>query len=147
MMIFGNDRDALRQSYFDAWKKANRQQPLTALEQQIVDVIALHPEYHRLFEDSSESKLSKEYLPEIGESNPFLHMGLHLGIRDQLATDRPKGMKTLFHKLINKTPDLHQAEHLFMETLAESIWFAQKHNQAPDDAKYLNRLKKKIKTI
>ena len=146
-MIFGNNRDTLRQSYFDAWKKANLQQPLTALEQQIVDVIALHPEYHSLFEDSSELKLSKEYLPETGESNPYLHMGLHLGIRDQLATNRPKGMKALFHKLINKIPDLHQAEHLFMETLAESIWFAQKHNQAPDDAKYLNMLKKKIKSL
>jgi len=146
-MIFGNDRNQLRQAYIDAWVKAQQQLPMTALEQQISDVIAIHPEYHSMLTPKNDSLLEKEYLPEMGESNPFLHMGLHLGVRDQLATNRPVGITALFQKIITKMSDPHQAEHIFMETLAESIWLAQRNNQAPDEAKYLNMLKRKLKAL
>ncbi len=146
-MVFGNDRKQLRQTYFDAWNKANNNQILTALEQQIVDVIAMHPEYHQLLSNRGEQQLDKDFSPEMGETNPFLHMGLHLGIRDQISTNRPNGIRSLFEKLLRKINDPHQAEHLFMETLAESIWQTQKDGTAPDDAKYINNLKRRVKRL
>ena len=45
-MIFGQDRNELRQMYVDAWRKRRDQQPLSPLESHIADVVELHPEYH-----------------------------------------------------------------------------------------------------
>ncbi|WP_204318325.1 DUF1841 family protein [Serratia marcescens] len=42
---------------------------------------------------------------ELGETNPFLHMGLHLAVREQVATDRPQGIRTVYTKLIEKYQD------------------------------------------
>lgn len=137
--MFSNDRDSLRRYYFQCWQKARNQQPLDALEQQITQVIREHPEYHPLLEN--EAALQREWLPEHGETNPFLHMGLHLGIREQAATNRPEGITTLYQQLCQRYGTL-EAEHRMMECLTESLWLAQRHNLAPDETAYLECLKK-----
>ena len=85
-MIFGQDRNELRKMYADAWKKLGDKKPLTPLESQIAAVVEWHPEYH---DDVTSDELNKDYSPDAGKTNPFLHMGLHLGIREQVATNRP----------------------------------------------------------
>jgi len=92
-MIFGQDRNELRKMYADAWKKLCDKTPLTPLEAQIAAVVEWHPEYHA---DITSDALDKDYSPEGGQTNPFLHMGLHLGIREQVATNRPPGISDVF---------------------------------------------------
>lgn len=140
-MIFGNDRIQLRKFYFDSWKKFIEDAPLTDLEKQISAVIAIHPEYHGIFSDDENNVVDKDFANVPGDENPFLHLGLHLGFREQLSTDRPAGIKALFEKLILKYPDHHQLEHLCMELLAQSIWEAQKNSNLPDEKAYLQKLK------
>ena len=138
-MIFGEDRDELRQMYADAWHKRCERQPMAPLEIQIADVIEMHPEY---FDDVTGENLDRDYTPEDGQTNPFLHMGLHLGIREQVATNRPAGISAIHKALSARLGDIHAAEHAMIECLAETLWEAQSSNQAPDEAKYLERLQR-----
>jgi hypothetical protein len=136
MMLFGRDRDQLRKLYFEAWESQRQGRPLDPLQRQIVAVIAKHPEYQTLLENP-EQALAKEYLPELGETNPFLHMGLHLAIQEQVDTNRPAGIREIYNSLLVKTGDRHELEHKLMECLAEMIWQAQKHGTTPDEKQYL----------
>ena len=137
-MIFGQDRHELRKTYADAWQKHVDGMPLSPLEAQIADVVAQHPEYHDAVTDAD---LDKDYAPEAGRTNPFLHMGLHLGIREQAATDRPPGITALYEALSARMGDRHAAEHQMIECLAETLWEAQSQNRAPDEERYLERLR------
>ena len=137
--MFGNDRDSMRRFYLQCWQKSQQKQPLNALEQQIVHVIGEHPEYHALLQ-LNETAIQRDYLPDNGETNPFLHMGLHLGIREQVATNRPAGIVELYQQLMIKY-GTHEAEHRMMDCLAESIWLAQRNNTMPDEQAYLECLR------
>ena len=136
--MFGNDRDSMRRYYWQAWTKFQQKQPMDALEQQVAAVIKEHPEYQRGLAQT-DKMLQRNYLPENGETNPFLHMGLHLGIREQVATNRPTGISTVYQQLVLKY-GAHDAEHRMMDCLAESMWLAQRYNTALDEAAYLARL-------
>ena len=138
-MIFGQDRNELRKMYADAWRKHRERLPMSPLEAQIAAVIALHPEYHG---DVTSNNLDRDYTPDGGRTNPFLHMGLHLGIREQVSTDRPAGIAGVHATLISKTGDAHATEHEMIECLAETLWEAQNRNDAPDEQKYLERLRR-----
>ncbi len=137
-MIFGQDRDELRRMYRDAWHKQTNQQPLSPLESQIAAVVAEHPEY----QEALAGELDKDYSVEGAETNPFLHMGLHLGIREQIATNRPAGIRKVFEQLAAKTGDAHAAEHRMIDCLAEALWEAQRSGQPPDEQRYLEKLQR-----
>ena len=139
-MFENSNRDSLRQFYIDSWQKSKNNIALNPLEQQIVAVIREHPEYHR-FLDRTETALQQDFNPEMGESNPFLHMGMHIGLMEQISTDRPTGIRELYQKISVKLGN-HDAEHRMMDCLAEAIWTAQKNQRPPDDAAYFTCLKK-----
>ena len=139
-MLYGSDRDEIRRAYVDAWSKSCTGQPLEPLESRLVEVIAEHPEYHAALE--SPDVLAREFPPEAGRTNPFLHMGLHVAIREQLATDRPLGVRDLYAKLLPRFPDAHRLEHALMECLAETLWDAQREGTAPDESRYLGRVRR-----
>ena len=137
-MIFGQNREELRALYRSAWQKRTEGLPMSALENQIADVIALHPEYHGAL---AADDIDRDYLPEGGESNPYLHMGLHLGLREQIATDRPAGIRGVFTELSAGGGDVHAVEHRMIDCLAETLWEAQRDGSAPDERRYLERLR------
>jgi hypothetical protein len=137
-MIFGNDKSELRKMYFDAWAKAKAGTPLSPLDGQISQVVAEHPEYHSAIEGEA---LEATFTPDGGQTNPYLHMGLHLAIRDQVSTDRPPGVRALYESIARKSIDTHAAEHQMLECLAETLWDAQRAGQLPDEQKYLERLR------
>ncbi len=144
MPLFANhSRDQLRQMYFDAWQRHCNRQPLEPLQAQIADVIALHPEYQVLFTDANRV-LDKDWLPEGGSTNPFLHMGLHLAVREQIATDRPPGIRAVFQTLVGAQESVHAAEHRMIECLAETLWNAQRGNLPPDESAYLDKLRSAV---
>ncbi|HRP88368.1 MAG TPA: DUF1841 family protein, partial [Gammaproteobacteria bacterium] len=105
---------------------------------QVADVIEQHPEYHALLGRDGDA-LDRDWTPEHGESNPFLHMGLHLALREQVATDRPAGIAALHRRLAARHGE-HEAEHRMAECLAEALWRAQRNNSLPDEVSYLEAL-------
>jgi hypothetical protein len=138
--MYSSNRSDTRQPFFDAWQKMQDGQPMTALETIIADVIRLHPEYHPLLSDDGRN-LDKDWPLEGGETNPFLHMGMHIAIREQLSIDRPAGIKVAHAALLAGTRDAHAAEHLMLECLGETLWRAQRENRLPDEQAYLACIK------
>jgi hypothetical protein len=137
MPFFDNQsRDELRRVYVEAWRKRRSGLPSEPLEAQVADVIALHPEYHAALE-RGEDALARDYTPDGGQSNPFLHMGLHLAVRDQIATDRPPGLRKAFESLAQRIGSAHDAEHRIIDCLAAAIWEAQRVGRPPDEQAYL----------
>lgn len=134
--MFGQNRDSLRQFYIEAWRKRCAGAPLEPLEILVAQVVAEHSEYHALLENA-DGALGREYLPELGQTNPFLHMGLHLALREQISTQRPAGVGEIHRAMLTRHGDAHAAEHAMMDCLVESIWQAQRSGGAPDEATYL----------
>ncbi|MDH4049591.1 MAG: DUF1841 family protein [Gammaproteobacteria bacterium] len=135
--MFGQDRDELRRMYSEAWRKFRAGELLSPLQAQIAEVVDKHPEYQSVIEDFSETSSAGE---DGSQSNPWLHMGLHLALREQISTDRPAGIRAIFERLA-ATRDVHGAEHAMIECLAESLWEAQRDNRMPDETQYLERLR------
>jgi hypothetical protein len=136
-VIFGQDRGELRKMYADAWQKHCAKRPLSPLEAQIAAVIAEHPEYHVAIG----ANMEQDFTVEGGTTNPFLHMGLHLGIREQVGTNRPAGITAVFQALATRLGDAHAAEHRMLDCLAETLWEAQRGQCPPDELRYLQRLR------
>lgn len=141
-MFYGDQRDETRQFYFTVWEKMQSKAPLIPLEAQIASVLDWHPEYHSLF--SKGDNKDADYTIEQGQSNPFLHMGMHLALREQLSTNRPFGIQEIHQKYCDALGDSHSAEHLMIESLGEILWQAQRNHQAPDEQKYLQLLTERL---
>lgn len=139
MLFANNSREELRRRYLDVWQRRREGLPLTPLDAQIADVIELHPEYQALLQDPA--ALAADFTVEQGRINPFLHMGLHLGLREQLTTRRPPGIEQVHARLAARLGDAHEAEHRMIEVLAETLWEAQRAGRAPDEQRYLERLR------
>jgi len=135
------NRDQLRQMYLVAWRKYRAQQPLTPLEGQVAAVIAEHPEYVSWLE-SGQQALRADFTPEGGRENPFLHLGLHLAIREQVSTNRPAGIAVAHARLAARLGSAHEAEHAMLEPLAETLWEAQRLQRMPDEQAYLERIQR-----
>ncbi len=138
--MFGQNRQQLRQMYHDTWQKKQANESLSALESMVSQVISEHPEYHKIF--NSDASLEQEYFVEDGQTNPFLHMGLHISLHEQISTDRPAGIRDVYQQLQAKFGNAHDTEHKMMECLTESLWIAQRNNQAPSESDYLIELRR-----
>ena len=149
MPLYENaSREELRKVYLNAWRKHLERLPLEPLEAQVATVIVEHPEYQALLEDSN-AALEAEFSPEAGRINPFLHMALHLAVRDQVATDRPPGIREVFDKLARRRGKL-EAEHAIGEYLAELLWQTDRTDQSfggqpPSIDVYLRRVRKLLR--
>ena len=142
--MFSPSRDQARRFFFDAWQKFRGSQPLSALETIALELMQQHPEYHAIF-DSPDRYVERDYLPESGETNPFLHLSLHLAIREQVPIDQPRGIAACYRRLLEKTGSPHDAEHLIMDCLAEMIWQAQRQGSAYNPSIYFDCLDEKIR--
>jgi len=140
--MFNPSRDEVRDFFFDTWRKHNAREVLTPLELQALDWVLEHPEYHPLLSDP-ENNRSRDYLPEFGEVNPFLHLSLHLSVAEQVSIDQPPGLRSQFERLARKHGSLHEAAHDVLECLGETIWRAQREGSAPDGEAYLECVKRK----
>ena len=133
--MFNPSRDQVRAFFCEAWRKQRERLPLEGAEAVAADLIVQHPEYHALLEDA-DAAIDKDYTPESGQQNPFLHLSLHLAIADQVAVDRPQGIRAAYAALRSRL-DVHEAEHAIMECLGEALWRAQGQPQALDAEQYL----------
>ena len=142
--MFNPSRDQARQFFFETWRKYGAGEELSGLERIALQIILMHPEYHALL-DAPERYFDRDYAPEHGAINPFLHLSLHLAIEEQLSIDQPPGICAAFERLRAKTGDEHDAKHALLECLAETIWQAQRTGVAPDEKIYLDCLEKRVR--
>ncbi|MFN7096981.1 MAG: DUF1841 family protein [Gammaproteobacteria bacterium] len=141
--MYSTDRTQMRQQFFHTWQKYQAGQFLSELEQQIVQVIMDHPEYHIIF-NQPDKYLDKDFLPEFGETNPYLHLALHLTIRDQIATDRPVGIHAIYVDYCKKFGDSLRAEHEMIECLATYMWQSMQSGGQFDLDNYLESLRLRV---
>jgi hypothetical protein len=141
--MFNPSRDESRRFLIDAWRKRREKLPATPLETLAADIVELHPEYHDLLEAGDEA-LAREWTPEQGETNPFLHLSLHLAIAEQLQIDQPPGIRAACDALSAGHGDRHAALHDVLDCLAETIWRAQRNRTPPDGEAYLECVRRKL---
>ena len=134
--MFTPSRDEARRFLVDAWSKHRANQPLSGLEQLAAGLVALHPEYHPVVENP-ERFVDRDWKPEAGAANPFLHLSLHLAVAEQIAIDQPPGIRAQFERLRAARGDEHAALHAVLECLGEVMWSAQRHGTPPDAALYI----------
>ena len=137
--MFNPSRDQVRQFFFDVWAKYRAGQPLAGAEQPALEIVLAHPEYHALLA-TPEHHLVRDYPPEAGETNPFLHLSLHLALAEQLAIDQPPGLRTRYEKLHARHGEAMRAQHACIDCLAETVWRAQRDRTPFDAAVYLGCL-------
>jgi len=142
--MFDPSRNQVRAFFFDTWRKYREARSLVGLESIALGVILLHPEYHAVLEDAARNA-DKEYFPELGETNPFLHMSLHMALEEQLSIDQPHGVAAHFASLLARTGgERHAAVHEAIECLAEMVWRAQREAAPPDEHAYLECLARRV---
>jgi hypothetical protein len=138
--MFGHDREQLRRFFQTSWSRRLAGEPLQPLEQLVAQVIEQHPEYHAYLTD--QDQLQQDFTPEHGQTNPWLHMGMHISLGEQLGADRPAGIRDLYTRITARFGDHHAAEHAMMECLGVALWEAQRAQRMPDEQAYLECLKK-----
>jgi hypothetical protein len=141
--IFNPSREEVRRFFCDTWKKKINNQILDSMENIAGDWMQQHPEYHQLLTDP-EGALEQDYTPERGETNPFLHLSMHLSISEQISIDQPPGIREVAEKLTQKLGSGHEAQHCIMECLGQVMWEAQREGKPLDPESYLESLKKLI---
>ena len=133
-------RDQARQFIVEAWAKRRGKLPATPLEILAADIVEWHGEYHQLL--AAGDALTRDWTPEDGESNPFMHLSLHLAIEEQLSINQPPGICLLFSRLEKRHGDRHAALHDVLECLGETLWRAQRDGKPLDGEAYLECLER-----
>jgi hypothetical protein len=139
LMMF-ESRESTRRFFFEVWSKATSGEALAGMERIVADVIGLHPEYHEVLSDVPHL-IKRDFGRDDPEHNPFLHMGLHIALREQLAADRPAGVCQIHADLLAQSPHPHEVEHQMIECLATELWHAQSAGRLPDEQAYLRALR------
>ena len=140
--MFNPSRNQAREFLFDLWDKHREGAALTALESMALAIILEHPEYQSYLGDR-DRYLDHDWKPEGGETNPFLHMQMHLAIEEQLSIDQPPGIRAAVEALAAKRGSMHDARHDVMDCLAEVLWQAQRNAAGFDNHAYLDCLRRK----
>jgi len=135
-MLYSQNRSEQRAFLSNAWVKFQNNENLDPMESQLVEIIKLHPEYHHLIQITD-----VEYFPEHGQVNPFLHINLHLALREQLSINQPIEVRLAYDSLLEKIKDPHEVEHTLIDCIAEMIFSAQKNNQELNFIRYKNCIK------
>ncbi len=140
--MYSPDRQQVRQFFIDLWQR-RISPPTEGLAALALPLMEAQPEYHPLLERPP-AALEREYPPELGETNPFLHLSLHLALAEQLGVDQPAGVRASYARLLMQHQDAHKAQHAMIDCLAEMIWQAQRNATAYDPAVYQDCLQRQI---
>jgi hypothetical protein len=137
--MFNPSRDQVRRFFFDVWAKYRAGQPLAGAERPALEAVLAHPEYHAILE-RPERFQDRDYRPEDGETNPFLHLAMHLALSEQLSIDQPRGIHACYQRLLARHGDAMDAQHAAIDCLGEAIWQMQRHGEPFDPRRYLDCL-------
>jgi len=140
--MFNPSRDQARDFFFDLWAKSRASSALTPLESIALSIVLEHPEYHAVLGDPERYR-DREWKPEGGDTNPFLHLAMHLAIEEQLSIDQPPGIRAAVEALARRRDSEHEARHDVMDCLAEAIWQAQRNGTPFGNEAYVECVKRK----
>ena len=140
--MFNPTRDEVREFLFGVWAKGQAGTELSALESMALAVVLEHPEYHEVLANPERYR-ERVWTPEGGETNPFLHLSVHLAIEEQLSIDQPPGIRAIVGDLERKHGNAMDARHAVMDCLVEQVWQAQRNNVAFNNETYLDCLRGK----
>ena len=138
--MFNPTREQVRHFFIDAWRKHTAHEVLSPLEITAVDIIGQHPEYHPLLENPA--SVERDFSPEDGQVNPFLHLSLHLAIEEQLSIDQPPGIRSAFENTVAARGERHAALHDTLECLGQTLFEAQRNGTPPDGMAYLECIRR-----
>jgi len=138
--MYSQDREQLRMQYYRVWEKHRTGQVLDPMESLLADIITKHPEYHQTIETLTQDENDDSATED--QHNPFLHMGLHIALLEQVQTNRPDGIASVYNRLLNKHQDEHLVQHLMIDCLAEALWQGQRSTGGPDENQYIECLGK-----
>ena len=134
----------VRRFFAHVWQLRFAPVRLDALQQKALRILEGHREYAPIL-DNIEHYLDHNWTPEQGQTNPFLHLSMHLSIQEQVAIDQPFGIRDIHAQLCAKhNDDWGAAEHEMMEALAETLWEAQRFGRGLDVNQYMIRLRKLV---
>lgn len=130
----------VRKFFANVWKNRFNKN-LDLMEKRALNIILAYPQYHYYLENI-EKYLNYDFTPEKSQTNPFLHLSLHLSIQEQVSIDQPLGIREIHLKLCNKyNNNWVEAENKMMDYLVEMIWEAQKNNTPFNENLYIESLK------
>ncbi len=140
-IMFQPSRADARRFFFDTWARYRAGLPLEGAQALALEAILAHPEYHAVLGDA-ERYGEREYFPEQGETNPFLHLSLHVAVLEQLSIDQPRGIRAHYERLRQTLGDALRAQHVLMECLAEALWQSQRQGAPLSEASYADCLER-----
>lgn len=140
--MFQPSQHDVRRFFCDVLRKQRDGEPLTPMEALAAPWIDAHPEYHAELADV-DAALAAVYQVEDGRTNPFLHLGMHLSISEQISIDQPSGIRQAFELLAARRGSAHEAHHEIMECLGEMIWASQRSGLPPDGLAYLDCVRRR----
>ena len=135
-MLMQPSQADVRRFFCAVYRKARASQPLDAIETLASGWIDEHPEYHDVLADQ-DAALRAMFDPALGESNPFLHLSMHLSVSEQCSIDQPRGIRQAVELLTHRHNSLHDAHHATMECLGSMIWESQRAGRPPDGEAYI----------
>jgi hypothetical protein len=134
--MFNPSQHDVRRFFCETLRKVGAAAPLTPMEAIAASWIEQHPEYHGDLADL-QAALDASYTVEAGQTNPFLHLSMHLTLVEQTSIDQPRGVKQAIELLAARLGSLHEAHHQAMECLGEMVWASQRSGLPPDGLAYL----------
>ena len=140
--MYNPSQDDVRRFFCQVYAKQQAQTLIDALEVLAGEWVAEHPEYHAVLTDEA-SALTQQFTGENGQSNPFLHLSMHLSISEQCSIDQPRGIRQAVELLASKRNSLHDAHHEVMECLGTMLWESQRSGQAPDGQAYIDAVQRR----
>jgi len=135
--MFNPSQEDVRRFFCSAYAKSRNAQPMDAIETLAGQWIAEHPQYHADLQDQ-EAAITRVYPEGSGQTNPFLHLSMHLSISEQCSIDQPRGIRQAVELLTHKRQSLHTAHHDAMDCLGTMLWESQRAGRPPDGQAYID---------
>ncbi len=135
--MFNPSQEDVRRFFCSAYAKSRSEQPMDAIETLAGQWIEEHPQYHADLRDQ-DAAISRVYPEGSGQTNPFLHLSMHLSISEQCSIDQPRGIRQAVELLAHKRQSLHLAHHEAMDCLGTMLWESQRAGCPPDGQAYID---------
>jgi hypothetical protein len=135
--MFNPSQEDVRRFFCSVYAKSYSAQPMDAMETLASQWIAEHPEYHADFQNL-DAAIVRVYPEGNGQTNPFLHLSMHLSISEQCSIDQPRGIRQAVELLTHKRQSLHTAHHEAMDCLGTMLWESQRAGRPPDGQAYID---------
>ncbi len=140
--MFSPSQADVRRFFCEVHRKQLAAEPMQAIETLAGQWIAEHPEHHVELTDADAAIARMAEVRDV-QTNPFLHLSMHLSISEQCSIDQPPGIRQAVELLSARRGDLHAAHHEVMECLGRMLWESQRAGRPPDGHAYIEQVRQR----